>query len=508
MALTTITPRVKGKVSLCMESKAPPCAMVVFGASGDLTRRKLLTGFFELAKRGLLDERMYILGCGRTHYSDDEFRAVAKESITKKTDMPDGDLDKFLQRLHYVSGDYKDPKFYEDIKKALSGADAQHFQPGPYIFYLALPPELFPVVLEHIGCSGLKAPDQRPLSRIVVEKPFGHDYNSAVELNKLIRSHVGESQIYRIDHYLAKETVQNILIFRFANSIFEPVWNRNYIDHVQITIAESIGVEHRAGYYDTAGALRDIFQNHMLQVLSLIGMEPPASFEADRIRDEKVKLFRSIRPIETAKVVRGQYIEGIVKDKTVPGYRQEPGVRPDSNIETYAAAKLYIDNWRWKGVPFYLRTGKRLSRQVSEIAITFKQVPHLLFESSGIGKLDPTVLVIEIQPNEGISLSFQAKSPGAKTCISQLSMAFTYKDVFKADLPDAYERVLLDCMSGDQTLFTRTEDVEIAWQLLEPVLEKWASDGDKGLEFYPAGSDNFAIADVLMQTDDRLWRPI
>ena len=490
-----------------MESKAPGCAMVVFGASGDLTRRKLLAGLFELCRRDLLDEKFYLVGCGRTHYSDEQFREIAKESIKKPEGCSEEKLKEFLSRMYYISGDYNDPAFYGKIQGTLARLDKQYSSSGPYLFYLALPPDAFPSVIEHLGNSSMKEPSGKAPSRVIVEKPFGRDYKSAVSLNQLIGSQFSEGQIYRIDHYLAKETVQNILVFRFGNSMFEPIWNRNYIDHVQITIAESLGVEHRAGYYDKTGALRDMFQNHLMQVLTLVGMEPPASFEADRIRDEKVKLLRAIRPLDAGRVVRGQYTEGVVASNAVPGYREEEGVTSDSNTETYVASEVLIDNWRWKGVPFYLRTGKRLARQRSEIAITFKTVPHSVFEFSGMDDLEPNVLVFEVQPHEGISLSFQAKSPGAKTCISQLSMAFTYKDVFKFDLPDAYERVLLDCMNGDQTLFTRSDEVELAWRLFTPVLEHWTKESSD-LEFYPAGSESFEKANAMMRTEGRYWRAI
>ena len=344
-----------------------------------------------------------------------------------------------------------------------------------------------------------------------MEKPFGRDLQSALELDSKIHRCFDESQIYRIDHYLGKETVQNILMFRFANAIFEPLWNRNYIDHIQITIAESIGIEHRGSYYDKAGVLRDIFQNHMIQMLALAAMEPPTSFIADSIRDEKVKLLRSIRPLtgqpSAESIIRGQYAPGVIEGEEVVGYRDEPEVSSDSKTETFVAAKLFIDNWRWKDVPFYLRTGKRLACKDTEIAITFKKVAHSMFASSGLSDMPPNVLVLQIQPEEAITLSFQAKRPGSKICMSTLNMNFSYRDVFGIDTPQAYQRLLLDCMLGDQTLFTRYDGVEICWQLLTPVLQAWQNE-DSIPQEYPAGSESFPEADRLIESDGRKWRKL
>jgi glucose-6-phosphate 1-dehydrogenase len=503
-----IEPHIAATRDFCQEIPAPPAAIVVFGASGDLTRRKLLGGLFELYKRRLLGEQFYMIGCGRTEYSDEAFRKLACD-IFKSNDKL---ANEFAKHLHYVSGDYDDAAFYSSIRSRLAELDKIHRQDGCYIFYLAVPPTVFSKAIENLGKSGFaygQAEDPSQCCRLVIEKPFGRDYESAVALNQHIHRYFNESQVYRIDHYLAKETVQNILVFRFGNAIFEPIWNRNYIDHIQITIAESLGVEHRAGYYEQAGALRDMFQNHMLQMLTLTAMEPPTSFKADDVRDEKTRLLRSIRPFEASggDIVRGQYASGTLDGRPLVGYRQEEGVAPQSKIETFVAARLLIDNWRWKGVPFYLRTGKRLARRLSEVAVTFKKVPHSMFESIGIGEMASNVLVFEIQPDEGISLSFEAKSPGSKTCISTLAMDFTYKNVFGIETPDAYQRVLLDCMSGDQTLFTRHDDVEIAWQLLTPVLQAWQNDPSRPYE-YPAGSGSFPAADKLIESDGRKWRAI
>ena len=510
-----IRPTVTPQDIICAQPKAEPSALVVFGASGDLTRRKLLISLFELYKNNLLGEQFYLLGCGRKKLSDEKFREIAQQAMQEKAgDISSKELQNFTDKLYYISGDYRDALLYDKIKTKLAELNKKHKVDGTHIFYLAVPPFLYGIIVEQLAsvdlsCAGEPRSKQRV--RLIVEKPFGRDLQSAVELNKTIAGCFDESQIYRIDHYLGKETVQNILIFRFANTIFEPVWNRNYIDSVQITIAESIGVEHRASYYDKSGALRDMFQNHMLQMLALVAMEPPISFEADRLRDEKVKLLRAIQPIELDQwnqfIVRGQYGPGSIDGKQVVGYREEPGVDPKSKTETFIAAKLSIDNWRWKGVPFYLRTGKRLACKDTEIAVTFKKIPHSMFTSVGLADVPSNVLILQIQPEEGISLSFQAKQPGSKICMSTLNMSFSYKDVFGVHMPQAYQRLLLDCMVGDQTLFARYDGVETAWQLLTPVLEAWQNDPSEPYE-YPAGSESFLQADRLIETDGRKWRKL
>jgi len=468
----------------------------------------------ELFKRSLLDKRFYLLGCGRKKLTDERFRQIAQQAIQEdSSDTSAKAIAPFINRLYYISGDYSDTSFYENIKIKLAELGKKHKVGGAVVFYLAVPPFLYGTIVERLCSAGLSSPggpDSKRF-RLIVEKPFGFSLQSAVELNNKIRGCFDESQIYRIDHYLGKETVQNILIFRFANTIFEPVWSRNYIDSVQITIAETIGVEHRASFYDETGALRDIFQNHMLQMLALVAMEPPMSFEADHVRDEKVKLLRSIRPFKLGEldnfIVRGQYGPGSINGKEVVGYREDTGVNPESKTETFVAAKVFIDNWRWKGVPFYLRTGKRLVRKDTEIIITFKQVPHSMFISAGLADIPSNVLVLQIQPEEGISLSFQAKQPGSKVCMSTLNMNFSYQSVFGVSLPEAYQRLLLDCMIGDQTLFTRQDDVEVAWRLLTPVLEAWQNDTAAPYE-YAAGSDSFAEADSLIESDGRQWREL
>ncbi|OHB59565.1 MAG: glucose-6-phosphate dehydrogenase, partial [Planctomycetes bacterium RBG_13_44_8b] len=451
-----IQPSVEQQVILCAEIPAPPCAVVVFGASGDLVRRKLLPSIFQIYMQDLLDKKFYLLGCGRTELSDEDFRQVARQTIRESVgDVSEKALKSFAEKLYYTNGDYADTALYERIKARLVELGKKHQVGDNLIFYLAVPPVLYTTIVNHLDSDGLAGSHVK----LIVEKPFGRDLNSAAELNENIDHFFNESQVYRIDHYLGKETIQNILMFRFANTIFEPVWNRNFIDSIQVTIAETLGVEHRGSFYDKTGALRDIFQNHMLAILTLIAMEPPASFEADHIRDEKVKLLRSIRPFKTGELkdvlVRGQYGPGRINGQKVPAYRSEPGIDPQSRTETYVAAKLFIDSWRWKGVPFYLRTGKRLSRKDTEINIIFKKVPHSMFVSSGIEDLPANILTLQIQPEEGISLSFQAKRPGSKMCMGTLNMNFCYKDVFGVSLPEAYQRLLLDCMIGDQTLFTR-----------------------------------------------------
>jgi len=510
-----IRPSVTSPEILCAEVRAPPNAMVVFGASGDLVRRKLLVSVFEIFARDLLDERFFLLGCGRTNLLDESFRESARQEIHESSGRASAkDLDSFAAKLYYIAGDYDDAAFYQRIKSRLSQLGKKHKVINSLIYYLAVPPFLYTTIVEQLGQAELTCPPKfgpRQNVKLVVEKPFGRDSASAAELNEHIGRCFDESQIYRIDHYLGKETVQNILMFRFANAIFEAVWDRNYIDSVQITAAETVGVEHRASYYDRTGALRDMFQSHILQMLALVAMEPPASFEADRVRDEKVKLLLSIRPFDLQRlddfIVRGQYGPGAIDGQDVVGYRNEPGVDPQSKTETFVAAKLFIDNWRWSGVPFYLRTGKRLARKDTEIVIFFKKVPHSIFDSAGLEDIPPNIIVLQIQPEEGMSLSFQAKRPGSKICMSTLNMDFNYKSVFQADMPEAYQRLLLDCMVGDQTLFTRYDDVEVSWQLLTPVLRAWQKD-ESASAIYAAGSDSFPRADALIESDGRKWRKL
>jgi len=496
--------------TVCAETPGPACALVLFGASGDLAHRKLIPSLAQIHNRGLLNDRFCLIGCSRTPLSDQQFRNQAGQSIAAACPRCPADrIDPLLARFYYVSGDYNGPDLYPLLKDRLADLNRDFDLEGNVIYYLAVPPLLYGPIAQHLAGAGLACTDAgRPSqTRLVVEKPFGADLASAVELNRTIGRCFDESQIYRIDHYLGKETVQNILMFRFANAIFEPIWNRQYIDHVQITIAETLGVEHRGTYYDQAGALRDMVQNHLLQMLALVAMEPPVAFEADPIRDERVKLLRTIRPFPLdnlgAFMVCGQYGPGRLLGQPVSGYIDEPGVGPKSKTETFVAAKLFVDNWRWKDVPFYLRTGKRLAAKNTEIAVTFRQVPHLMFASMGLDQVPANTLVLHIQPKEGISLSFQAKRPGSKMCMGTLNMSFSYEAVFGVEMPEAYQRLLLDCMLGDQMLFMRFDSVEATWRLLDPVLNAW----DRlPLYRYPAGSHSFPACDQLMELDGRTWR--
>ncbi len=515
MAVQNIQPSVAALDIVCAETPAPPTALVVFGASGDLVGRKLVPSLAQIQERGLLSEHFCLLGCGRTEYSDEQFRQMVRDAVAQSgTAVSTGTAATFLEKLYYLSGDYSNPAFYNQLKSRLIELRKKHGIEGCNVFYLAVPPFLYGNIAEQLGASGLSKrnnPGCARCARLVVEKPFGRDLQTATELNDILRDGFDESQIYRIDHYLGKETVQNIMIFRFANAIFEPVWNRNHIDNVQVTIAETLGVEHRASFYDKTGALRDMFQNHMLQMAALVAMEPPISFHADHIRDEKAKLLRSIRPFRSdgwnSSLVRGQYGRGIIDGNEAPPYHSEDGVAPDSPTETFVAARLFVDNWRWKDVPFYLRTGKRLAKKKTEIAVTFKQVPHSLFSSIGLDEMPANVLVFKIQPEEGMSLLFQAKRPGSKMCMGTLNMSFGYKDIFGVDMPESYQRLLLDCMVGDQTLFTRFDGVAAAWELLDPVRKMWEADKIAPFE-YPAGSDSFPQADALLAADGRQWRSL
>jgi glucose-6-phosphate 1-dehydrogenase len=509
--MTKIEATIQKQDMLCIEAAAGPTGFVVFGASGDLAFRKLYPSLYELYRRDLMSDHFYVLGCGRSQYSPQEFQGIVEKTLRQDLDSIDEcKLRSFVKHFSYVSGAYEDDAFYENICGHLQHLDEQFNVNGSRIFYLSLPPFLCELIVEKIGHIKLQCPavsGRFQEVRLVVEKPFGRDLKSARQLDDVLHRHFAESQIYRIDHYLGKETVQNLLIFRFANSIFEPLWNRNYIEHVQITVAEQVGVEHRAGYYDKSGALRDMFQNHLLQMLALVAMEAPVSFEADRIRDEKVKLLRSVRKIEPGDMgqyfVRAQYAKGTVEDKPVPGYLQEQGVPQHSTTETFAAGKLFIDNWRWKDVPFYLRTGKRLKRKLTEIVITFKNVPHSMFQMNGLDDLPPNVLRFQIQPAEGMYLSLQAKRPGSKICLSTLEMAVDYQDVFGFKMPEAYQRLLLDCMVGDQTLFTRHDSILASWEILTPVLESWSQENE--VAPYPAGSDGPQIQKNLWPASGTGW---
>ncbi len=494
-----------------LERSAEPCVVLIFGATGDLTRRKLLPALYRLSQQRLVPAEFAILGTARQPLNDEEFRDLMKQAITEfgSDDALDESIwENFAKRLFYIGGDFKDPALYQNLGNRLTEIDTEMETRGNRIFYLATAPDHFGLVARQLGEAKLAKPAKGSWTRIIVEKPFGHDLKSAQALNKELAKVFDEKQVYRIDHYLGKETVQNLLAFRFANSIFEPLWNRQYIDHVQITNAEALGVEGRGAYYEGAGALRDMIQNHVFQVTSLIAMEPPASLAANSVRDEKAKAMQSVRtlPIDAIQrfAVRGQYGPGKVLGDTVPGYREEPGVDPKSSTETFAALKLYFDNWRWAGVPFYLRSGKRLQKHVTEISIEFKEVPHRLFTDSD-APLQPNILIIRIQPNEGITLRFGAKLPGQAMRIRPVNMDFRYGSSFGMKPPEAYERLLLDCMFGDSTLYARRDMVERGWEIVEPILEAWKKPAEE-FPNYEAGSWGPPAADELIEPDGRKWR--
>jgi glucose-6-phosphate 1-dehydrogenase len=488
-----------------------PFLLLIFGASGDLSRKKLFPALYRLDRDGLLPVNFCILGTSRTVMDDNAFRAMVQEAVEKAFghDFDKTAWEKFSARLYYHAGEYDSPQSYTALKERLALLEQAHNTRGNRIFYLAVPPAVYEVIASNLGASGLSR-EEGGFTHIAVEKPIGSDLTSARKLNAVLRECFAERQIYRMDHYLAKETVQNILMFRFANTIFEPLWNRRYIDHVQITVSETIGIEYRAGYYEKAGILRDMFQNHLFQLLALTAMEPPSVFEAERVRDERAKVFRSIRPFPVDhmqdSLALGQYDEGTVDGQKAAAYRNEPGVSPESLTPTYAALKVHIDNWRWNGVPFYLRSGKRLAKKKAEISIHYKPVPHLMFSRSIKEEIEPNTLVIRIQPDEGIDITFQAKNPGTKICLSPVVMDFSYRKF--VSLSD-YERILLDCMQGDQMLFVRDDGVEETWSLLTPLLEKIES-GSFPLAFpnYAAGNEGPAEAAGLLSKDGRKWRPL
>jgi glucose-6-phosphate 1-dehydrogenase len=488
-----------------------PTALVIFGATGDLARRKLLPALYNLAHEGALPERFALVGNARSEMTDEEFRQMALDSVREFSRRPPNDkvLTKLFEDVRYVSGSFDDDAVYTGIADALAEFDELARLTLNRCFYLSTAPSFFPVIVDALGRHGLARHEEAEV-RVVIEKPFGRSLAEARELNARVLSVFQEQQVFRIDHYLGKETVQNVLALRFANNMFEPLWNRNYIDHVQITAAEDIGIGSRAGYYDSAGALRDLVQNHMLQLLSLLCMEPPVAFEADPVRDEKVKVLRSIRaptPIEVPDMaVRAQYARGTVVGQEVPGYLEEPGVPPDSTTETYAALRLEVHNWRWAGVPMYLRTGKRLARKVTEIAVTLKPVPHMAFQSELSTGIKPNVLVLTVQPNEGVSLSIGAKIPGTRMAIRTVNMEFLYGTAFLSESPEAYERLIIDAMRGEATLFTRNDEVEAQWNICDPILQAW-SQTPGPLPQYPAGSQGPAEAERLL-LGDALWRMI
>lgn len=497
-----------------MERIPDPCLMVIFGASGDLTKRKLIPATFDLARQGLLPPGFAILGVARTPMDNDAFRTHLLEAMKEFGHFNESDAtlwESYAKNLHYLSLDPSASGEYEKLKQALESIAGERDAPRNYLFYLSTPPSLYAPVVRSLGAAGLNKPSSgNSWVRIIIEKPFGVDLESARQLNAGVLDVFDEDQVYRIDHFLGKETVQNLLVFRFANGIFEPIWNRNYVDHVQITAAETVGVENRGSYYEEAGALRDMIQNHMLQLLALTAMEPPVLFDAKQVRDEKHKVFQAIRPIKPEDVhlttVRGQYASGTIAGKDVKAYKEEKNVSPESVTETYVALKFQIESWRWAGVPFYVRSGKRLPKRVTEIAVQFKKTPHRLFTALGTDHLDQNNIVIRIQPDEGISLKFSSKIPGSAMNMRPVTMDFRYGSSFGGRLADAYTRLLLDCMLGDPTLYARGDSVDVAWQLITPVHDGWHSNVQSKVYQYAAGTWGPKEADELPLADGRRWR--
>jgi glucose-6-phosphate 1-dehydrogenase len=505
----TISPEEIQKSSTT-ERTPDPCVVVIFGASGDLTKRKLLPALYHLEQNGLLPENFAVVGVARRPLQD-EFTQDMREGILKGGGVDAGDarLKEFLEKVNYHAMNFDDPEGYAKLKTLLERLDKKHAIGGGRLFYLATAPEYFAEIVEQLGAHGMATSDKGAV-RVIIEKPFGHDLASARKLNDDVNKVFSEDQVFRIDHYLGKETVQNILVFRFANGIFEPIWNRNFVDHVQITAAESIGIEGRGPFYEKAGALRDVVQNHVMELLSFVAMEPPVAFNAAPIRTEKVKVWKAIQPIPLEDTVRGQYGPGTIDGKPVIAYRKEERVNPESRTETFAAMRFHIENWRWAGVPFYVRAGKRMAERETEISIQFKQPPMLLFKDSiAAGKcseIQPNIISMRIQPNEGISLRFAAKVPGPTMQSCPVNMDFNYATAFGLSSANGYERLLLDAMLGDATLFARSDGVEATWSLITPILEDWAAHPPTDFPNYAAGSWGPQAADALLARDGRKWR--
>ncbi|MDJ0864013.1 MAG: glucose-6-phosphate dehydrogenase [Gammaproteobacteria bacterium] len=494
---------------------APPCVMVIFGAGGDLTKRKLLPSLYNLSASGLLTERFGVVAVDRLEINSEAFRDRMSQDIRNHVggDFRQDIWEDLVRRLYYVQGDFKDPASYEHLGRMLEEIDGDIDTTGSYLFYLATPPSFFGEITRQLGAAGLVTETDSQWRRVIIEKPFGHDLDSAKALNRALHDSLEETQIYRIDHYLGKETVQNILVFRFANGITEPIWNHLHIDHVQITVAESVGVEHRASYYEEAGALRDMIPNHLLVLLSVIAMEPPNSFQANAVRIEGNKVLKAITPLSPEDVlthaVRGQYAAGSMPDgEQVQAYRSSPGVAPDSHTETFAAAKLMIDNWRWAGVPFYLRTGKRLAAHYTEIAIQYRRAPFIMFRNTPVEHVRPNTMVLRIQPSEGIELSFGAKLPGPSMNLGNVEMDFCYADYFGNPPTTGYETLIYDCMNGDATLFKHAETVEAGWEFVQPILDVWHALPPRDFPNYAAGSWGPKPAGELLRRDGRQWRRI
>jgi glucose-6-phosphate 1-dehydrogenase len=501
------------RAGIRLERTAEPCIVVIFGASGDLTKRKLVPALYRLAQERLLPAEFAIVGLARTEMSTDEFRARMKEAVVEFSEDKRVDeevWDSFAQGLHYLTADINTPADYDKLSELLAQVDGERGTQGNRLFYLSVAPKFYAEAVKQLGEHNLAKPTDKGWVRVIVEKPFGTDLESARALNRELLQHLDEQQIYRIDHYLGKETVQNLLVFRFANGIFEPLWNRQYIDHVQLTNAEMVGVEGRGGYYETAGVVRDMIQNHVFQVLSLVAMEPPVNLGSEAVRDEKIKAMEAARAFTPERVrkecVRGQYGPGSIAGQPVPGYRQEVDVAPDSTTETFSMLTMYFDNWRWAGVPFYVRSGKRLPKRVTEIAIHFKAAPLPLF-GEAMEQMTPNQLIIRIQPDEGITLRFAAKVPGQVTNIRDVNMDFRYGASFGVQLAEAYERLLLDCILGDSTLYARKDMTERGWEIVMPILDEWAETKDQvNFPNYEAGTWGPKEADTLIEKDGRRWR--
>jgi glucose-6-phosphate 1-dehydrogenase len=493
---------------------AGPCAMVIFGGTGDLTARKLFPALYNLVKSKLLSSDFAIVGVGRNDYTREQYRQIMGENLDKfATGTVDPKLREWMmERVYYVGGEFQDPGLYTRLGQTLAEVDKNCNTQSNYFFYLATSPTFFGDIVDHLGASELACEKDGHWRRVVFEKPFGNDLESAKALNRQVSKVLTERQIFRIDHYLGKETVQNILVFRFSNGIFEPIWNRRYIDHIQITVAETVGVEKRGGYFDMAGTLRDMVPNHLFQLVSLTTMEPPISFNSNAVHDEQAKILRAIQPFSEEDVlhcaVRGQYGPGVIKDERVPGYRQEEGVPPDSKTDTFVALRLMIDNWRWAGVPFYLRTGKRLATRHTEIAVQFKRAPLVLFRDTPVNQLDANQLIIHIAPDEGISLRFGAKIPGAQMKVGEVEMDFNYADYFGTTANTGYEVLLYDGIMGDQTLYQRADMVEAGWTVVDPILDVWKALPARNFPNYPAGSWGPEEAIDIIARDGRSWRKI
>jgi glucose-6-phosphate 1-dehydrogenase len=499
---------------LRLERVPDPCVLVLFGATGDLAHRKVVPAMYHLWRTNLLPHEFVLLAIGRRAYDDDAFRAELKASLeefSRVLPLDEAAWRSFSQRIRYHRLDFDDAAGFDALGATLDQLDETEGTRGDRLYYLATQPSQFAEIVAQLGRVGLDHErHDGGWRRVIIEKPFGHDLESAKRLNREVGKVFRESQVYRIDHYLGKETVRNLLVFRFGNGIFEPLWNRRYVDHVQITVAESIGIEGRGKFYEETGAVRDVLQNHMLQLVSLVAMEPPATFEADALRDEKVKVLRAIggRPADPAtEVVRGQYGNGWVAGQAVPGYREEPDVDPRSETETYVAARLTIDDWRWSGVPFYVRIGKRLPKRSTEIAIQFRAVPHHLFKDTS-AEPDANLLAIRIQPDEGIMLRFGAKVPGLGLDVRSVTMDFTYGSAFSVDAPEAYETLILDALQGDQSLFTRADEVEEAWSIVDPIIDAWAQSGPPDFPNYEAGTWGPEASDELLAREGKRWRRI